>query len=117
MRQRGWIGQFNHPAVTGQFQVNGVSLSFVNSGGLTLTAYFANPVGRTVSSVAVLQGVPARNGTVAQLSDTAVTKITPAAGEHFYYVRVTQDDGKILWSAPLWVTQTDAAAVRAPMSD
>jgi len=31
---------------------------------------------------------------------------TPSAGEHFYYAKITQDDGKLLWSAPLWVTQT-----------
>ena len=24
---------------------------------------------------------------------------------HFYYAKVTQDDGKNLWSAPVWVTE------------
>ena len=28
----------------------------------------------------------------------------PAAGEHYYFVRVTQADGQRLWSAPIWVT-------------
>jgi hypothetical protein len=31
--------------------------------------------------------------------------LTPLPGEHFYYARVTQDDGKMLWSAPVWITQ------------
>lgn len=78
---------------------------FANSGALTLTANFANSNGRTASTVSILEGVPGRNGTVTQLSSTAVTTITPANGEHFYYAKVTQDDGKILWSAPVWVTQ------------
>jgi hypothetical protein len=39
------------------------------------------------------------------LSATATTTIVPAPGEHFYYARVTQDDGNMLWSAPVWVTQ------------
>lgn len=29
---------------------------------------------------------------------------TPAAGEHHYFVRVTQADGQMLWSAPIWLT-------------
>jgi hypothetical protein len=84
---------------------------FVNSGPLTLTANFANAAGRSVSTVALFEGVPKRNGTVAQLSSSASTTITPATGEHFYYAKVTQDDGKILWSAPVWVTQSSTTIV------
>ena len=32
MKQRGWIGQFNHPATTGQFLVNGVALGYDANG-------------------------------------------------------------------------------------
>ncbi len=78
---------------------------FSNSGALTLTVNFANTAGRTASQVRIYEGVPGRNGTVTQLSTTAVTTITPSTGQHFYYAKVTQDDGKVLWSAPLWVTQ------------
>ncbi len=28
-----------------------------------------------------------------------------AAGEHFYYVRVEQEDGNVAWSSPIWVTK------------
>ncbi len=77
-----------------------------NSGPLNLVANFANTSGKTVSSVAIFEGVPKRNGTVTQLSTTANTTITPSLGEHFYYAKITQSDGKILWSAPIWVTQT-----------
>ena len=28
----------------------------------------------------------------------------PAAGTHYYYVRVTQQDGQMAWSSPMWVT-------------
>jgi hypothetical protein len=78
---------------------------FTNSGPLNLVANFANSAGKTVSSVAIFEGVPKRNGTVTQLSSSASTTITPSNGEHFYYAKVTQSDGKILWSAPIWVTQ------------
>jgi len=78
---------------------------FANSGPLNLVANFASSSGKTVSSVKMYEGVPGRNGAVTQLSATASTTITPAVGEHFYYAKITQNDGNILWSAPVWVTQ------------
>jgi hypothetical protein len=86
---------------------------FTNSGTLRLVANFASSAGKTVSSVRMYEGVPGRNGTVTQLSTTATTTITPDVGEHFYYAKVTQNDGNILWSAPIWVTQTRATASAA----
>jgi hypothetical protein len=79
---------------------------FTNSGALNLVANYASSGGKTVSTILIYQGVPGRNGTVTQLSTTANTTITPAKGEHFYYAKLTQNDGKILWSAPIWVTQS-----------
>jgi hypothetical protein len=71
---------------------------------------FASTSGKTVSSVAIFEGVPGRNGTVTQLSSSASTTVTPANGAHFYYAKVTQNDGNILWSAPVWVTQSTATS-------
>ena len=76
-----------------------------NSGPLRLIANYANTEGRTVASVAIIKGVPGRNGTVSEAASAADATITPTPGEHFYYARITQDDGKILWTAPIWVTQ------------
>ena len=78
---------------------------FSNSGPLTLTANFASTSGRSVASVALIEGVPGSSGSTALLASTATATITPANGVHYYYAKVTQDDGKILWSAPVWVTQ------------
>jgi hypothetical protein len=85
---------------------------FANSGPLTLDINFASTAGKSVASVALMEGVPGRNGTVTQLSDTGTTTITPAPGEHFYYAKVTQADGNILWSAPVWVTQANETAIK-----
>jgi hypothetical protein len=81
-----------------------------NSGPLNLVANFASSSGKTASTVVIYEGVPGRNGTVTQLSTSASTTITPANGEHFYYAKVTQNDGNSLWSAPIWVTQSTATA-------
>lgn len=87
---------------------------FSNSGSLNLVANFANSAGRTASQVRIYEGVPGRNGTVTQLSAAANVTITPSAGVHFYYAKVTQDDGKILWSAPVWVTQGSGGGDTTP---
>ncbi|HEV7817386.1 MAG TPA: CehA/McbA family metallohydrolase [Janthinobacterium sp.] len=84
---------------------------FGNSGPLRLTVHFANTAGRRAASLSLMEGVPGRNGTVSLLSSSADTTVTPAAGAHFYYARLVQDDGNILWSAPLWVDQAAEAAV------
>ncbi len=78
---------------------------FTNSGTLNLVANFSSSSGKTISTVEIFEGVPGRNGTVTLLSSSANTTITPADGAHFYYAKVTQNDGNILWSAPVWVTQ------------
>ena len=78
---------------------------FTNTGPLTLVANFASSAGKQVAAVAIMEGVPGRNGTVTQLSNEATTTFTPAPGAHFYYAKLTQADGNVLWSAPVWVTQ------------
>jgi hypothetical protein len=76
-----------------------------NYGSLALTANYSNSAGKSASTVTFYEGVPGRNGTVTVLGTGASQAITPALGDHFYYAKVTQNDGNILWSAPIWVTQ------------
>jgi hypothetical protein len=83
---------------------------FSNIGKLRLQAGYASKTGRKAASLTIFEGVPGRHGTVTALSTRANTTLTPAPGEHFYYARVTQDDGNMLWSAPIWVTQLSPAA-------
>jgi hypothetical protein len=83
--------------------------NFTNTGTLNLVANFASSAGKTASTVAIFEGVPGRNGTVTQLSSSASTTITPSVGAHFYYAKITQNDGNILWSAPVWVTQSSGS--------
>lgn len=42
--------------------------------------------------------------TPAQAIREWTTTRKPLAGKHFYFVKVTQADGNLLWSAPVWVT-------------
>jgi hypothetical protein len=85
---------------------------FTNSGSLALVAHFSSAAGKAVSSAVMFEGVPGRNGTVSELSQMAAITFTPAPGEHFYYARLTQEDGNMLWSAPVWVTQAEPSRAR-----
>lgn len=81
---------------------------FANDGALTLRVDYASGSGRVASQVQIYEGVPGRNGTITLAAGTALTTLNPSAGEHFYYAKITQDDGRLLWSAPIWVTQLAA---------
>jgi hypothetical protein len=78
---------------------------FDNRGPLQLSVQFANGAGRRAAAVALMEGVPGRKGEVTQLAGESVVTVTPLAGPHFYYAKLTQDDGRVLWSAPVWVNQ------------
>nr|WP_314544655.1 CehA/McbA family metallohydrolase [uncultured Massilia sp.] len=79
---------------------------FANSGPLRLQVRFAGAPGRSAAAVEIVEGVPGRGGEVTTLPGKADVQLVPAPGPHFYYAKVTQDDGRILWSAPVWVEQT-----------
>ena len=89
------------------FTANGKLMgeNFENRGPLRLATHFSNSAGRQAAVIAILHGVPGGNGSVTAISDQAETTLTPAPGPHFYYARLTQDDGNIVWSAPVWVDQ------------
>jgi hypothetical protein len=78
---------------------------FDNTGALRLQVAYASAGGRQAATVAIMEGVPGRNGDVSRMSDQADVAVLPAPGAHFYYAKVTQDDGKVSWSAPVWITQ------------
>lgn len=78
---------------------------FVNEGSLDLEVLFASSGGHSVSQVLIREGVPGRNGTVTTLASTPTHSFTPPLGSHFYYAKIIQEDGDILWSAPIWVEQ------------
>lgn len=87
---------------------------FANAGQLTLTVNYAPGAGRSASQVQIYTGVPGSNGTVSLLSSTATTTTTPSNGAHFYYAKVTQDNGTLLYSAPVWITQGSGGGDTTP---
>lgn len=89
------------------FSANGAIMGsrINNSGTLNLNVGFASTTGKTASLVEIWEGVPGRGATMTLLTNNATHSFTPSTGAHMYYAKLTQSDGKILWSAPIWVTQ------------
>ena len=78
-----------------------------NRGPLTLQVRYTSSTGRGIAALEILAGVPGRHGQVRPLPGVTgmLHSFTPLPGPHFYYARITQDDGRQLWSAPVWVNQ------------
>jgi hypothetical protein len=78
-----------------------------NSGPLTLRVHFNSSTGHGIAALDLMEGVPGRHGEVKPLPGASALQqtFTPGPGAHFYYARITQDDGNQLWSAPIWVNQ------------
>jgi hypothetical protein len=78
-----------------------------NSGALTLQVHFASGSGRGIAKLDLMEGIPGRRGAVRALPGVQGLRhrFMPAPGPHFYYARIIQDDGRQLWSAPVWVNQ------------
>ncbi|MBB3120786.1 CehA/McbA family metallohydrolase [Pseudoduganella violacea] len=90
------------------FSANGHLMGerFDNSGPLQFQLGYASSGGHYPVRVEIFEGVPGQKASTRLLAqDRDTLTITPTHGQHFYYARLTQDDGKQLWSAPLWVNQ------------
>jgi len=78
-----------------------------NRGPLQLQVHYTSTAGRGIAALDIIEGVPGRGGEAKPLPgvNAMLHSVTPQPGPHFYYARITQDDGKQLWSAPVWVNQ------------
>lgn len=66
--------------------------------------------GDGVSSIRLYYGVPGSAGTATTLSlnstgssTLSYTHTTTAGSDYYYYAKITQADGDIIWTAPIWV--------------
>jgi hypothetical protein len=78
---------------------------FHNHGLLTLQVDYASRSGHHLDAITILHAIPGAGGEFVPVSHATTSELQPSTGEHVYYARLVQDDGKLLWSAPLWITQ------------
>ena len=78
---------------------------FHNHGTLKMQVDYASGSGHHLDAITILHAIPGAGGEFSPITHAATSELQPLIGEHVYYARLVQDDGKMLWSAPLWVTQ------------
>ena len=78
---------------------------FHNHGTLKLQVDYASNSGHHLDAVTILHAIPGANGEFSAVAHATTSELQPTNGEHVYYARLVQDDGKLLWSAPVWITQ------------
>ena len=94
------------------------------TGAATISANVTDPdVSETVSSIAINYGVPG-SGT----NPTVLTTVTNTANlsythnlannsTYYYYLKITQNDGNIIWTSPIWYTRNDALTNTPPVAN
>ncbi len=95
-----------------------------HTGTPVITAVITDPdVSETVSSIAVYYGVPGSG-----VNATVLTTVTNTAtlsyahtiannSTYYYYLKITQADGDIVWTSPIWYTRNDAITNNPPASN
>jgi len=78
---------------------------FHNHGPLPLQVDYASSSGHHLDAIAILHAIPGAGGEFGAIAHATTSELQSAAGEHVYYARLVQDDGKLPWSAQVWITQ------------
>ena len=76
----------------------------------TFTVNASDPDGETVTQIRLFYGVPGSNLTPTVLasnvnSSTLTFTHTFATGTYYYYAEITQADGNVAWTSPIWYTK------------
>lgn len=108
------------------FTINNMPMgsSITYTGSPTLKVSVIDPdVSENVSSIAVYYGVPGSGVNAALLS--TVTNTANLSYVHtivnnntyYYYLKITQTDGNIVWTSPIWYTRNDAVTNSPPVTN
>jgi PKD repeat protein len=97
---------------------------FAHTGTPTITATITDPdVSESVSSIAIYYGVPG-SGTAPTVLNTVSSSATISYAHsiannstYYYYLKITQADGDVIWTSPIWYTRNDAITNTPPVAD
>ena len=94
------------------------------SGTPTLVASVTDAdVSESVSSITVYYGVPGSGAnptvltTVNNTANLSFTHNMANNSTYYYYLRITQADGNIIWTSPIWYTRNDALTNAPPVAN
>jgi hypothetical protein len=96
------------------FTLNGLNLGSIGNvnGNPSISIIVSDPDSETPSKIEIFFGLPGSNINATLLTSNTnantlnYTHPTALNSTFYYYVKVTQTDGDVLWTAPIWATKT-----------
>ncbi len=107
------------------FTLNGQVMGSVitHSGTATLSVTVTDPDGENVSAMSLYYGVPgsgiAATVLTSNSSSNSLTYMHALANAttYYYYLKITQSDGNVIYTSPIWYTRNDAVTQYQPAAD
>lgn len=76
----------------------------------TITVNATDVDGETITNIRIFYGVPGSNSNPTVLTTSASSSLTYthsfSSGTYYYYAEITEADGNLAWTAPVWYTKT-----------
>jgi hypothetical protein len=96
------------------FTLSGMNLGSIGnvSGNPSISITVSDPDGEVPSKIEIFYGVPGSNINATVLTSSSnsntlsYTHAIALNSSYYYYVKVSQTDGNLLWTAPIWATKT-----------
>jgi hypothetical protein len=104
------------------FKINNNPIGSILTAGGTPTITVTTSTSSAVTSLKIYSGVPGSgsNATILTSTTTGSITYTHAAltnlSSRYYYIDITEADGKRIVTAPIWYTRNDAARMANPMA-
>ena len=107
------------------FSINNQPMGSIitNTGSPTILVSVTDADAENVSSIVIYRGIPG-SGTapsiLTTLSNTANVSYAATVANnvsYYYYLKITQSDGDIIWTSPIWYTRNDALTNNPPIAN
>ncbi|MBC7696559.1 MAG: T9SS type A sorting domain-containing protein [Burkholderiales bacterium] len=107
------------------FSINGQMMGSVvsHSGTATLSVNITDPDGENTSTIAVYCGIPGSGSnpfvltSVTNTNTLTYTHTLANNASYYYYLKITQADGDLIYTSPIWYKRNDAVTQYPPVSD
>lgn len=95
-----------------------------HTGTPTITATVTDPdASESITSIVIYYGIPGSGITPTTLNSVSNTNTISYTHNiannttYYYYLKVTEADGDIVWTSPIWYTRNDALTSNPPVAD
>ncbi|MFY9308239.1 MAG: T9SS type A sorting domain-containing protein [Bacteroidia bacterium] len=97
---------------------------FAQTGSPTINVSITDPdISETISSIKIYYGIPG-SGTAPTILNTTNNSSTLSYAHtiannatYYYYLRIAQADGNIIWTSPIWYTRNDSITNSPPVAN